>query len=108
MNVKAAKDRQTNGNLNFAVLIISIFYLRFVRQVTCIVRERQLHLYGHVARLPVEDPAHRILPCRYPSGWTMPRGRPHASWLHHVESHLKDTGMAGVASVWAMARRRPI
>ena len=26
-------------------------------------RERQLRLYGHVARLPVEDPAHRILSC---------------------------------------------
>ena len=27
---------------------------------------------GHVARLP-EDPAHRILSCRDPRGWTMPR-----------------------------------
>ena len=43
-----------------------------LRQVTCIVRERQLRLYGHVARLPAENPAHRILffeirgagPCR--------------------------------------------
>ena len=34
-----------------------------LRQVTCIVRERQVRLYGHVARLPAEDPAHRILPC---------------------------------------------
>ena len=32
-----------------------------LRQVACIVRERQLRLYGHVARLPAEDPAHRIL-----------------------------------------------
>ena len=31
-----------------------------LRQVTCIVLERQLRLYGHVARLPAEDPAHRI------------------------------------------------
>ena len=31
-----------------------------LRQVTCIVRERQLRLYGHVARLHAEDPAHRI------------------------------------------------
>ena len=34
-----------------------------LRQVTCIVRESQLRLYGHVARLPAEDPAHRILSC---------------------------------------------
>ena len=38
----------------------------------------------------------------------MPRSRPHASWLCQVESYLKDTGTAGLASVWAMARRRPI
>ena len=35
----------------------------------------------------------------------MPRGRPHALWLRQVESYLKDTGMAGLASAWAMARR---
>ena len=37
----------------------------------------------------------------------MPQGRPHASWLRQVESYLKDTGMAGLASAWAMARRKP-
>ena len=60
------------------------------------------------------------------SGWTMPRGRPQASWLRQVESYLshmgmadpvclgdgqtkaylKDMGMTGLASVWVMARRR--
>ena len=79
-----------------------------LRQVTCIVRERQLRLYGHVARLPAEDPTHRFLSCRHPSDWTMPRGRPHASWLRQVEAYLKDKGMTDVASTWAMARRRPI
>ena len=34
-------------------------------------------------------------------------GRPHASWLRQVETYLKDAGMAGLASAWAMARRRP-
>ena len=29
------------------------------------------------------------------------------SWLRQVGSYLKDTGMAGLASAWAMARRRP-
>ena len=37
----------------------------------------------------------------------MPRGRPHASRLRKMESYLKDAGMAGLAFVWAMARRRP-
>ena len=30
-----------------------------------------------------------------------------ASWLRQVESYLKDTGMTGQASAWAMAKRRP-
>ena len=72
-----------------------------------ICRERQLRLYGHMARLPAEDPAHRIFSCRNPSGWTMPRGRPHASFFRQVEAYLKDTGMTGLASAWAMVRRRP-
>ena len=59
-----------------------------LRQVTCIVRERQQRLYGHIAHLHPEDPAHQILPCRDPEGWTTPRGRPHASCLRQVESYL--------------------
>ena len=38
----------------------------------------------------------------------MPRWRSHASSLRQVETYPKNTGMAGLASVWAMARRRPI
>ena len=60
-----------------------------LRQVACIVRERQLRLYGHVTRLLAEDPAYRILSCRDPSDWTMPRGRPQASWLYQVESYVR-------------------
>ena len=41
-----------------------------LRQVTCIVHERQLRLY--VARRPAEDPAHRILVSR-------------SEWLNHAE-----------------------
>ena len=35
-----------------------------MRFVTCIVREHQLRLYGHVARFPDADPAHQILSSR--------------------------------------------
>ena len=37
-----------------------------MRFVTCIVHEYQLQLYGHVARFPDADPAHRILSAREP------------------------------------------
>ena len=51
-------------------------------------RERQLRHYGHVTRLPAENPAHRILSCRDLRGWSMPRGRPQASCLRLVEAYL--------------------
>ena len=50
---------------------------------------------------PEPDPYTQVL-CsdgRDPSGWTMPRGRPQASWLRQVGSYLRDMGMAGLASV---------
>ena len=62
--------------------------------------ERQLRLYGHVARLRVEDPAHRILSCWDPRGWSMQKR------LCQGETFMWDTGMAGLASAWPMARRR--
>ena len=45
-----------------------------VKRPSFVVRERQLRLYGHVAQRSAEDPVHRILSCRDPRGWTMPKG----------------------------------
>ena len=67
------------------------------------------------SRMILEGSAHRILfaeirvqnPMQDPSGWTIPRGRPQVSWLCQAESYLRDMGMTGLASAWAMARRRP-
>ena len=45
-----------------------------MRFVTCIVRERQLRLYGHVDRFPDADPAHQILSARELHEWRRPMG----------------------------------
>ena len=78
-----------------------------MRFVTCIVDERQLRLYGHVARFPDADSAHQILSAREPHEWRRPMGQPCASWLQQVDQHLKEMGM-GQASAWGMARWRPL
>ena len=78
-----------------------------MRFVTCIVREHQLRVYGHVARFPDADPAHQILSARESREWRRPMGRPRASWLQQVDRHLKEMGM-GQASAWGMARQRPL
>ena len=78
-----------------------------MRFATCIVRKRQLQLYGHVAHFPDADPAHQILSARESREWRRPMGRPRASWLQQVDRHLKEMGK-GQASAWGMARRRPL
>ena len=78
-----------------------------MRFVTCIVRERQLRLYGHVARFPDADPSHQIPSARESCEWRRPMGQPRASWLQQVDRHLKEIGIAQ-ASAWGMARRRPL
>ena len=67
--------------------------------VTCIVRERQLRLYGHVARFPDADPVQRILSVREAHEWRRLMGRPRASWLQQVDRYLKEMGM-GQESAW--------
>ena len=64
-----------------------------MRFVTCIVRERQLRLYGHVGHFSDADPAHQILLVREPRESRKLMGRPCASWLQQVDRHLKEMGM---------------
>ena len=77
-----------------------------MRPITCVIRERQMRLYGHVARFPVNDPAGRILSAREPVGWTRPRGRPYDTWLRQVGRYFAEMGM-GPAAAWRLAIRRP-
>ena len=70
-----------------------------MRFVTCIVRKRQLRLYGHVARFPDTDPTHQILSAREPRECRRPMGQPRALWLQLVDQHLKEM---------RMARQRPL
>ena len=78
-----------------------------MRFVTCIVRECQLRLYGHVVDFPDADPAHQILSARESREWRRPMDPPRASWLQQIDRNLKELGM-GQVSAWGMARRRPL
>ena len=64
-----------------------------MRFVTCIVRECQVWLYGHMARFPDSDPAHQILAVRKPCEWRRPMGCACALSLKQVDQHLKEMGM---------------
>ncbi|KAG0710593.1 putative uncharacterized transposon-derived protein F52C9.6 [Chionoecetes opilio] len=60
------------------------------RPITCIVRQRQLRLYGHVARYPETDPSHRVVSVGDNPAWRRPRGRPQGSWLGQVDVSCRE------------------
>ena len=77
------------------------------RHITCIVRQRQLQFYGHVARFKDVDPAHRVISERDPPEWRRPRGRPQNSWLRNVDRHCRELLGIGQMDAWRLARRDP-
>ena len=75
------------------------------RPVISIVLERQLRLYGHVARLPDVDPTHRVLSVRDNPEWRRPAGRPRDSWLRRVDHSCRGVFGMRRAEAWEFARR---
>ena len=88
--------------------------MRFVIWKVC---ERQLRLYGHVARFPDADPAHQILSAKEPREWRKPMGRPRASWLigisrrwgwaRHLLGGWPDGGLWSTGGKWTHRSTAP-
>ena len=77
------------------------------RPITSIVRQRQLRLYGHVARYPEADPACRVISVRDDPTWRRPRGRPRNSWLRQVDASCWELFGTGREPARRLARRDP-
>ncbi len=73
--------------------------------VTSIVCEHKLWLYGHVARLPDVDPAHRVLSVKDNPALNRPRRRPRNSWLGKVDRSCRELLEMGRMVAWGLARR---
>ena len=78
-----------------------------VGPVTRTIRDRQLRLYGHLARLPEDDPAHRVVSTRDDPRWRRPVGRPRRSWLGQIEQTCQEEVEMGRAPAWRLAKRNP-
>ena len=78
-----------------------------VGPVTHTIRDRQLRLYGHLARLPEVDPAHRVVSTRDNPGWRRPRGRPRRSWLEQIDQTCHEEVGMGRGPAWRLASRNP-
>ncbi len=70
--------------------------------ISRLILERQLSMFGHVARLPEGDPVHRILACPDPSGWARKRGRPLHTWLRQIAQYFMRV-RADRSSAWSLA-----
>ena len=70
------------------------------------VTERQMSMFGHVARLSSDDPAHRIISCPNPPEWRRRPGRPHLTWLRQMDGHCRGVGIDRVVA-WALAKSDP-
>ena len=79
-----------------------------VGPVTHTIRDRQLRLYEHLARLPEVDPAHQVVSTRDNPGWRRPVGRPRKSWLGQIEQTCQEEVEMGRAPAWQLARRNPL
>ena len=77
------------------------------RPITCTVRQRQLRLYGHAARLPAVNPAHCVVSIRDNHEWRRPVGRPQISWLEQVDRSCDEVLGMGRGPAWRLARRNP-
>ena len=56
-----------------------------MKNISELIFERQMSMFGHVARISSDDPAHRILSCGNPVGWKRGRRRPLSTWLRQME-----------------------
>lgn len=77
-----------------------------MRLATCLIRERKMRFYGHMARLPTTDPAYQILSAKTSGMWRRPRGRPRATWLRQIDCLCQELGM-GRELAWGLAKRNP-
>ena len=66
------------------------------KPITSIVRQRQLRLYGHVARYLEADSASRLISERDNPDWRTPRGRPQNSWLRQVDASCLELNSMGM------------
>ena len=74
-----------------------------MKNISQLIFERQMSMFGHVARFPPNDPAHRILSCGNPLGWKRGRGRPPKTWLKQMEGYCRGVG-ADLERAWALAK----
>ena len=76
-------------------------------QVTCMIRQRQLRLFGHVARYPESDPVSRVISEEINPAWRKPRGRPPVTCLQRIDGHCRELGLRRREHACDTSRRDP-
>ena len=75
-----------------------------MRQVTCMIRQRQLRLFRHVASLSGSDPVSRVISEEISPAWRRPRGQPAVTWLQRTDGQCRELGLIGRVYAWQSSR----
>ena len=69
-------------------------------QVTYMIRQSQLWLFGHVTKFSRSKPVIRVISEEISPSRRIPRGRPPVSWLQRIDGHCRKLGQLGRAHAW--------
>jgi len=69
--------------------------------VSCVIQERQLRFFGHVARADPKQDHHRVIGAslRPPSHWRRPFRCPRTSWMGAIDTDVQSVNI-GIHSAW--------
>ncbi len=63
-----------------------------MKNISQLIFERQMSMFGHVTRFPSNNSAHKIFSCGNPLGWKRGKRRPPKTWLKQMEGYCRGAG----------------
>jgi len=75
--------------------------------LSAIVQARRLSLFSHIARMPGETDAKKILTASLLDNWRRPPGRPHTTWMKTIQQDLKSNNLSRNEAI-DVAQNRPL
>ena len=76
-------------------------------QVICMIRQRRLRLFVHMARFPGSNPVSRGISEEISPTWKRPRGRLLMTWLQRIDCHCWELGLRKGACMTQLSQGPP-
>ena len=69
--------------------------------------KQRLSLIGHIAQMPTETDAKKIITASYLENWMRPPGRPRTMWMKTIQQDLKSNNLSLNEAI-VVAQNRPL